>query len=152
MRSRLADRDDGDRQFFKVLTAVQENGLEAVGAPCAEALGSDACSADVVLNILAWQLDEVGQQFSVNFARTMPESTGSAVRSFGSTAFETPSSRWPSVNSCRLSRALTKRSVNRARTSDMTEGYAANQTILQLREHAHGVADMIGKFMDAATP
>ena len=52
MRARLAGRDDGDRQFVKVLAAVQEDGLEAVEAACAEAL---ACSADVVLNILARQ-------------------------------------------------------------------------------------------------
>ena len=53
MRRRLAGRDDGDRQFVRVLTAVQEDGLEAVEAACAEALESGACSADVVLNILA---------------------------------------------------------------------------------------------------
>ena len=53
MRTRLADRDDGDRQFVKVLTAVQEDGMEAVEAACAEALDCGACNADVVLNILA---------------------------------------------------------------------------------------------------
>ena len=53
MRRRLAGRDDGDRQFVRVLTAVREDGMEAVEAACAEALESGACSADVVLNILA---------------------------------------------------------------------------------------------------
>ena len=55
MRARLSDRDDGDRQIVKVFTAVQEDGLEAVEAACAEALAHGACSADVVLNILARQ-------------------------------------------------------------------------------------------------
>ena len=53
MRTRLAEHDDGDRQTVKVLAAVLEDGLEAVEAACAEALASGACSADVVLNILA---------------------------------------------------------------------------------------------------
>ena len=53
MRARLAGRDDGDRQMVRVLAAVQEDGLEAVEAACAEALADGACSADVVLNILA---------------------------------------------------------------------------------------------------
>ena len=53
LRARLAGRADGDRQVVKVLTAVLEDGLEAVEAACAEALESGACSADVVLNILA---------------------------------------------------------------------------------------------------
>ena len=55
LRTRLSARDDGDRQFVKVLAAVLEDGLEAVEAACAEALDSGACSADVVLNILARQ-------------------------------------------------------------------------------------------------
>ena len=50
MRARLTGCDDGDRQSVKILAAVLEHGLEAVEAACAEAL---ACSADVVLNILA---------------------------------------------------------------------------------------------------
>ena len=53
LRTRLSAHDDGDRQFVKVLAAVLEDGLEAVEAACAEALDSGACSADVVLNILA---------------------------------------------------------------------------------------------------
>ena len=64
LRARLAGHDDGDRQFVKVLAAVQEDGLEAVEAACAEALDCGTCSAivrsarvprDVVLNILARQ-------------------------------------------------------------------------------------------------
>ena len=55
LRTRLAGHDDGDRQFVKVLAAVLEDGLEAVEAACAEALDCGACSADVVLNILARQ-------------------------------------------------------------------------------------------------
>ena len=51
LRTRLAGHDDGDRQFVKVLAAV----LEAVETACAEALDCGACSADVVLNILARQ-------------------------------------------------------------------------------------------------
>ena len=53
LRTRLSAHDDGDRQFVKVLAAVLEDGLEAVEAACAEALACGACSADVVLNILA---------------------------------------------------------------------------------------------------
>ena len=53
MRARLTGRDDGDRQIVKILAAVLEDGLEAVEAACAEALACGACSADVVLNILA---------------------------------------------------------------------------------------------------
>ena len=51
----VSAHDDGDRQFVKVLAAVLEDGLEAVEAACAEALACGACSADVVLNILARQ-------------------------------------------------------------------------------------------------
>ena len=51
----IPGHDDSDRQFVKVLAAVLEDGLEAVEAACAEALDSGACSADVVLNILARQ-------------------------------------------------------------------------------------------------
>ena len=55
LRSRLGRHDDGDRQMVKVLGAVLEDGLEAVESACAEALAGGACSADVVLNILARQ-------------------------------------------------------------------------------------------------
>ena len=58
MRARLTGRDDGDRQIVKILAAVLEDGLEAVEAACAEALACGACSADVVLNILARQCQQ----------------------------------------------------------------------------------------------
>ena len=48
LRTRLAARDDGDRQFVTVLAAVLEDGMEAVEAACAEALDCGACSADIV--------------------------------------------------------------------------------------------------------
>ena len=47
LRARLAGHDDGDRQFVKVLAAVQEDGLEAVEAACAEALDCGTCSTIV---------------------------------------------------------------------------------------------------------
>ena len=53
MRDRLSAHADGDKQVVRVLAAVLEDGLEAVEAACAEALANGACSADVVLNILA---------------------------------------------------------------------------------------------------
>ena len=53
VRARLARHEDGDRQVVKILAAVLEDGLKAVEAACAEALAEGACSADVVLNILA---------------------------------------------------------------------------------------------------
>ena len=55
LRTRRSARAGGDRQFAKVLAAVQEDGLEAVEAACAEALACGTCSADVVLDILARQ-------------------------------------------------------------------------------------------------
>ncbi len=55
IRARLTGCDDGDRQFVRILAAVQEDGLEAVEAARAEALDRGARSADVVLNILARQ-------------------------------------------------------------------------------------------------
>ena len=57
MRTRLARRNDGDRQIVAVLGAVLDDGLEAVEGACAEALNSGACSADVVLNLLARRRD-----------------------------------------------------------------------------------------------
>ena len=45
IRARLTGCDDGDRQFVRILAAVQEDGLEAVEAACAEALDCGACSA-----------------------------------------------------------------------------------------------------------
>ncbi|MXY40614.1 MAG: DUF4102 domain-containing protein [Rhodospirillaceae bacterium] len=46
-----------------------------------------------------------------------------------------------------LPRSLTKRLVNHARPSDVTEGYAADWTVEQLREPAQRVADCIDELM-----
>ena len=48
-----------------------------------------------------------------------------------------------------LPRSLTKRLVNHARSSDITEGYAADWTIGQLREPAQRIADRIDALMNA---
>ena len=48
-----------------------------------------------------------------------------------------------------LPRSLTKRLVNHARSDDVTEGYAADWTVEQLREPAQRVADRIDELMDA---
>ena len=53
VRRKLATADDGDRQMVDVLTAVVTDGLAAVEAACAEALGQGVHSSDVILNILA---------------------------------------------------------------------------------------------------
>lgn len=53
IRQRLAGRDDGDRQFVAILSAVPEAGLAAVERACADALAARLCSADAVLNLLA---------------------------------------------------------------------------------------------------
>ena len=45
--------------------------------------------------------------------------------------------------------SLTKRLVNRARSDDITEGYAAGWTIGQLREPAQRIADRIEALMNA---
>jgi transposase len=55
IRRRLACTDDGNRQMVDILNAVLTDGLPAVEAACAEALGHGVHSADVVLNILARQ-------------------------------------------------------------------------------------------------
>jgi hypothetical protein len=44
---------NGDRQMVDILGAVLTDGLDAVEAACAEALGEGVHSADVILNILA---------------------------------------------------------------------------------------------------
>ena len=46
-----------------------------------------------------------------------------------------------------LPRSLTKRLVNHARSNDITEGYAADWTIMQLREPAQHIADRIEALM-----
>jgi transposase len=57
VRRKLKGSDDGDRQMVKILSAVLTDGLAAVEAACAEALGDGVHSADVVLNILARRRD-----------------------------------------------------------------------------------------------
>src|SRR5271156_2756776 len=57
VRRKLKGSDDGDRQMVKVLSAVLTDGLAAVEAACAEALGDGVHSADIVLNILARRRD-----------------------------------------------------------------------------------------------
>ena len=51
-----------------------------------------------------------------------------------------------------LPRSLTKRLVNHARPSDVTEGYAADWTVEQLREPAQRVADKIDELIAADIP
>ncbi len=53
-----------------------------------------------------------------------------------------------------LPRSLTKRLVNHARPNDVTEGYAADWTVEQLREPAQRIADRIDELMgpDALAP
>ena len=46
-----------------------------------------------------------------------------------------------------LRRPLTKRLVNHARDDDVTEGYAADWTVEQLREPAQRLADRIDELM-----
>ena len=48
-----------------------------------------------------------------------------------------------------LPRTLTKRLVNHARPSDVTEGYAADWTVEQLREPAQRLADKLDELMSA---
>jgi len=51
-----------------------------------------------------------------------------------------------------LPRPLTKRLVNHARDDDITEGYAADWTVEQLREPAQRVADRNEALMNATSP
>ena len=53
VQRKLRTMKDGGRQMVAILTSVELDGLSAVEGACAEALGSGACSADVILNILA---------------------------------------------------------------------------------------------------
>ena len=48
-----------------------------------------------------------------------------------------------------LPRSLTKRLVNHARPGDVTEGYAADWTVEQLRARAQRIADRIDELMRA---
>jgi hypothetical protein len=56
VRAKLKHHADGDRQFVKVLGAVLDHGLAAVEAACAEALAAGIASGDVILTVLARQL------------------------------------------------------------------------------------------------
>ncbi len=56
VRAGLKRYDDGDRQFVKVLSGVLDHGLDAVEAACAEALEAGIHNGDVILAILARQL------------------------------------------------------------------------------------------------
>ena len=51
-----------------------------------------------------------------------------------------------------LPHALTRRLVNHAPPNDVTEGYAADWTIEQLREPAQRIADRIETLMDRTPP
>ena len=51
-----------------------------------------------------------------------------------------------------LPRSLTKRLVNHARPQDVTEGYAADWTVEQLRKPAQRIADRIDKLMGEDVP
>jgi hypothetical protein len=53
VRRKLGSSDDGDRQMVDILAAVLTDGLPAVEAACAEALGEGVHSAAVIINILA---------------------------------------------------------------------------------------------------
>ncbi len=55
IRRKFAGLKDGNRQMVSILTAVLDDGLQAVDAACAEALSEGVHSADVILNILARQ-------------------------------------------------------------------------------------------------
>ncbi len=48
--------------------------------------------------------------------------------------------------------SLTKRLVNHARPNDVTEGYAADCTLAQLREPAQRIADRIEALMTSSAP
>ena len=51
-----------------------------------------------------------------------------------------------------LPSSLTKRLVNHARPNDVTEGYAADWTVAQLREPAQKIADRIEALMSGTVP
>ncbi|MEM9148565.1 MAG: IS21 family transposase, partial [Pseudomonadota bacterium] len=57
VRRKLRKVPDGDRQMVEILGAVLTDGLPAVEAACAEALGEGVHSAGVVLNIRARRRD-----------------------------------------------------------------------------------------------
>ena len=51
-----------------------------------------------------------------------------------------------------LPASLTKRLVNHARPQDVTEGYAADWTMEQLRDAAQRIADKIDELIRAGAP
>ena len=51
-----------------------------------------------------------------------------------------------------LPRSPTKRLVNRARPNDVTEGYATDRTVQQLRESGQRIADCIDRLMGVDVP
>ena len=55
VRRRLGGHADGDRQMVGILAAMTSDGIDAVEAACAEALGGGPVSRDIVLNILTRQ-------------------------------------------------------------------------------------------------
>ncbi len=57
VRRKLRGTDDGDRQMVAILAAALSDGLPAVEAACAEALGQGVHSSSVILNILARKKD-----------------------------------------------------------------------------------------------
>ena len=57
VRRKLRAAPGGDRQMVDILSVVLTDGLAAVEAACAEALGEAVHSADVILNILARRRD-----------------------------------------------------------------------------------------------
>ena len=57
VRRKLRAAADGDRQMVEILSAVLTDGLPAVEAACAEALGQGVHTADVILNILTRRHD-----------------------------------------------------------------------------------------------
>lgn len=51
-----------------------------------------------------------------------------------------------------VSRSLTKRLVNHGRLGDVTEGYAADWSVEQLREPAQRIADRVDELMTLEAP
>ena len=51
-----------------------------------------------------------------------------------------------------LLRSLTKRLVNHVRLGDVTEGYAADCTVEQLREPTQRIPDRVNKLMEPYMP
>jgi transposase len=56
VRAKLKHHADGDRQFVNVLACVPEHGMETVEAACREALDAGIAHGDVILAVLARQI------------------------------------------------------------------------------------------------